>query len=77
MTDCLDVCKFSTFAESPDQAWRDELPRLLESAEAESYDDDPGRRLRHATGRAADAWRGRVPAREVAAAVQAALEVQP
>ena len=61
----------------PPQAWRDELPRLLESAEAESYDDDPGRRLRHATGRAADAWRGRVPAREVAAAVQAALEVQP
>ncbi len=58
------------------QAWRDELPRVLESAEAEAYDGDPGRRLRHATGRAADALRGRVPAREVTAAVREALEVR-
>ena len=31
--------------------WRAMLPRWFEKAEAEAYDDDPGRVLRHATGR--------------------------
>jgi Glu-tRNA(Gln) amidotransferase subunit E-like FAD-binding protein len=53
-------------------AWREVVPRWLEAAEREAYDGRPGRILRHATGRVCDALRGRVPAREVVAAVHAA-----
>ena len=38
-------------------------------AEAECYDDDPGRLLRHAVGYAMEELRGRAPATEVLAAV--------
>jgi glutamyl-tRNA(Gln) amidotransferase subunit E len=57
--------------------WRAMLPRWMEAAEAEAYDGDPGRVLRHATGRVMDAVRGRVPASVVVPAVQAAAEVRP
>jgi glutamyl-tRNA(Gln) amidotransferase subunit E len=50
--------------------WREALPRWLEAAEAETYDGRPDRLLRHATGRAMDALRGRVAAREVVEAVR-------
>jgi glutamyl-tRNA(Gln) amidotransferase subunit E len=52
--------------------WRDMLPRWVEAAEREAYDGDPGRVLRHATGRAMDALRGRVPARVVIEALRPA-----
>ncbi len=57
-------------------AWREGLGRALASAEDEAYDRDPGRVLRHATGRVMDALRGRVPAAEVVAAVRQAAEVR-
>ena len=43
-------------------AWREGLARLVETARQEAYDAADGRMLRHATGRAMDALRGRVPA---------------
>ncbi len=61
-------------AEPP--GWRDMLPRWREAAAREAYDRDPGRLLRHATGRAVDALRGRVPARLVVEAVRATAEVR-
>jgi glutamyl-tRNA(Gln) amidotransferase subunit E len=57
-------------------AWREGLARAIASAEGEAYDRDPGRVLRHATGRVMDALRGRVPAAEVVAAVQQAAQVR-
>ena len=48
----------------------------IASAEDEAYDREPGRVLRHATGRVMDALRGRVPAAEVVAAVRQAAEVR-
>ena len=62
-------------AEPP--GWRALVPRWLEAAEREASDKDAGRILRHATGRAMDALRGRVPARVVVEAVRAAAEVRP
>jgi glutamyl-tRNA(Gln) amidotransferase subunit E len=56
--------------------WRESLPRRVNEAQREAYDRDPGRLLRHATGRAMDALRGRVPARLVVEAVRAAAEVR-
>jgi len=55
--------------------WRAMVGRWLAAAAAEAYDGDRERLLRHATGRAMDALRGRVPAPEVLAAVRASLEV--
>ena len=57
-------------------AWREGLGRAVASAEYEAYDREPGRVLRHATGRVMDALRGRVPADEVVAAVREAAEVR-
>ena len=57
--------------------WRAMLPRWVEAAEREAYDRDPGRILRHATGRVMDTLRGRVPASVVVPAVRAAAEVRP
>ena len=57
-------------------AWREGLARAIASAEYEAYDRDPGRVLRHTIGRLMDALRGRVPATEVAAALQRAAEVR-
>jgi glutamyl-tRNA(Gln) amidotransferase subunit E len=57
--------------------WRDEVSRWLEAADKEAYDRDPGRILRHATGRAMRALRGRVPAEEVVGAVRALARVGP
>jgi Glu-tRNA(Gln) amidotransferase subunit E-like FAD-binding protein len=54
--------------------WRDRLTRWLDDAAAEVYDDDPGRLVRHATGRVMSELRGRVPARSVVEAVRTALE---
>jgi glutamyl-tRNA(Gln) amidotransferase subunit E len=54
--------------------WRDRLPRWLDEAAAQTYDDEPGRLLRHATGRVMTELRGRVPARNVVEAVRARLE---
>jgi len=62
-------------AEPP--GWRALVPRWLEAAGREASDKDAGRILRHATGRAMDALRGRVPARVVVEAVRAAAEVRP
>ncbi|HSD66402.1 MAG TPA: hypothetical protein VLF95_06865, partial [Vicinamibacteria bacterium] len=62
-------------AEPP--GWRAMLPRWVEAAEREAYDRDPGRVLRHATGRVMDTLRGRVPASVVVPAVQAVAEVRP
>jgi glutamyl-tRNA(Gln) amidotransferase subunit E len=56
--------------------WRDGLAGAVEAAESEAYDGDPGRLLRHATGRAMDPLRGRVAAVEVVAAVRQAMEVR-
>jgi Glu-tRNA(Gln) amidotransferase subunit E-like FAD-binding protein len=56
--------------------WRAMLPRWIEGAEKEAYDGDRGRVLRHATGKAMGALRGRVPARLVVEAVRAAAEVR-
>jgi glutamyl-tRNA(Gln) amidotransferase subunit E len=55
--------------------WRDRLPAWVEAAGTEAFDDDPGRLLRHATGRAMRALRGRVPAAEVVETLRAALGV--
>jgi glutamyl-tRNA(Gln) amidotransferase subunit E len=57
-------------------AWREGLARAIASAEHEAYDREPGRVLRHAIGRLMGALRGRVPATEVAAALQRAAEVR-
>jgi len=57
--------------------WRAMLPRWVEAAEREAYDHDPGRILRHATGRVMDTLRGRVPASVVVPAVRAAVEAKP
>lgn len=54
--------------------WREELPRVVADAAREAYDGDPGRLLRHATGKAMDALRGRVPARAVIDAVRGVVE---
>jgi len=54
--------------------WRDRLPGWLEEATARVYDDDPGRLVRHATGRVMNELRGRVPARAVVEAVRTTLE---
>jgi Glu-tRNA(Gln) amidotransferase subunit E-like FAD-binding protein len=55
--------------------WRTELGRWVEAAEREAFDDDPGRVLRHATGCAMRALRGRVPAAEVVETLRASLGV--
>jgi len=55
--------------------WQESLAPRLEEAEAELFDDDPGRLARHAMGRVMSELRGRVPARVVAEAVRAGLEV--
>jgi glutamyl-tRNA(Gln) amidotransferase subunit E len=55
--------------------WRDRLSRWLDEAAAQVYDDDPGRLIRHATGRVMRELRGRVPARTVVEAVRTQLEV--
>ncbi len=52
--------------------WRALLPRWVEAAEREAYDRDPGRVLRHATGRAMGALRGRVPASVLIEALRSA-----
>jgi len=57
--------------------WRAMLPRWVEAAEREAYDRDPGRILRHATGRVMDTLRGRVPASVAVPAVRAAAEARP
>jgi glutamyl-tRNA(Gln) amidotransferase subunit E len=57
--------------------WRAMLPSWMEKAQAEAYNHDHGRFLRHATGRVMDALRGRVPARVVVPVVRAAAEVRP
>jgi hypothetical protein len=56
--------------------WRELVPRWLEAAEREAYDRDPARILRHATGHAMEALRGRVPASVVVLAVRAAATVR-
>jgi Glu-tRNA(Gln) amidotransferase subunit E-like FAD-binding protein len=58
------------------RGWRALVPGWLEAAERDAYDADAGRMLRHATGRAMGALRGRVPARDVVEAVRAAAEVR-
>jgi glutamyl-tRNA(Gln) amidotransferase subunit E len=55
--------------------WRDRLPEWLEEAAAGVYNDDPGRLVRHATGRVMEQLRGRVAARTVVEAVRTLLEV--
>jgi glutamyl-tRNA(Gln) amidotransferase subunit E len=55
--------------------WRAVVLQRCAWAAGEAYDDDPGRIVRHATGRAMDALRGRIPAAEVVAAVRAAAVV--
>jgi glutamyl-tRNA(Gln) amidotransferase subunit E len=55
-------------------SWGERLSRWVEQAERETYGRGPGRRLRHATGKAMASLRGRVPAAAVVAAVKAALE---
>jgi glutamyl-tRNA(Gln) amidotransferase subunit E len=56
--------------------WRDSLPTWFESAEKEAYDREPGRVMRHATGTAMRALRGRVPAAEVISALRASAGVE-
>jgi hypothetical protein len=56
--------------DSEPPGWRAMLPRWLETAEIKAYDRDPGRVLRHATGRIMDTLRNRVPASVVLPAVQ-------
>jgi glutamyl-tRNA(Gln) amidotransferase subunit E len=51
--------------------WRTSVPAWVADAGRETYDADPGRVLRYATGRAADRLRGRVRATEVVDAVRA------
>ena len=63
--------------DSEPSGWRAMLPRWMEKAELEAYDRDPGRVLRHATGKVMDTLRGRVPAGVVVPAVEAAAEVRP
>ena len=52
------------------------LPRWVEAAEREAYDRDPGRILRHATGRVLDTLRGRIPAGVVIEAVRSAAKAR-
>jgi Glu-tRNA(Gln) amidotransferase subunit E-like FAD-binding protein len=54
--------------------WRDRLPGWLDEAASEVYDEDPGRLVRHATGRVMTELRGRVPAGAVVEAVRNTLE---
>jgi Glu-tRNA(Gln) amidotransferase subunit E-like FAD-binding protein len=56
--------------------WRESLHDLLAAAAAAAYDADPGRLVRLAMGRAMDGLRGKVPAAEVARAIQAVLEAE-
>jgi glutamyl-tRNA(Gln) amidotransferase subunit E len=63
--------------DSEPPGWRAMLPRWMEKAEAEAYDHDHGRVLRHATGQVMDTLRGRVPASVVLPALRAAAEVRP
>ncbi|HVO11825.1 MAG TPA: Glu-tRNA(Gln) amidotransferase subunit GatE [Vicinamibacteria bacterium] len=56
--------------------WRATVTSALEVAAREAYDADPGRLARHATGRAMEVLRGRVPAAQVAAAVREAVEAR-
>jgi glutamyl-tRNA(Gln) amidotransferase subunit E len=56
--------------------WRGGLLRAVVSAEREAYDRDPGRVLRHATGKVMDALRGRVAAAEVTEALRLAAEAR-
>jgi glutamyl-tRNA(Gln) amidotransferase subunit E len=60
------------FVEAGD--WMLHLPAWLQEAREESYDDEPGRIARHATGRVLDRLRGRVAAARVHAALLAARE---
>ncbi len=60
----------------PHPGWREEVEGLVAAAGSEVYDRDPGRLRRHATGRAADGLRGRVPVGEILAAVLGLLEVR-
>jgi glutamyl-tRNA(Gln) amidotransferase subunit E len=56
--------------------WRETLGEVVEAARRDAYDARDGRPARLAVGRAMGAWRGRVPAREVIAALAPALETQ-
>ena len=58
-------------------AWRSELPRVVEVAGREAYDKEPGRVLRHASGRALGVLRGRVPAAVVVEALRKLVEQRP
>jgi glutamyl-tRNA(Gln) amidotransferase subunit E len=53
----------------PDLEWRDRLPGVLASVRAGAYSSDPGALLRLAMGAVMPDLRGRVPARDVLAAV--------
>jgi len=55
--------------------WRDVLARAVASARLSLHGRDPDRLQRHATGRAMDELRGRVPAATVVEAVGQAVEV--
>jgi glutamyl-tRNA(Gln) amidotransferase subunit E len=52
--------------------WRAQLPGWVEAAEREAYHRDPGRVLRHATGRVMEALRGRVRASVLIEALRSA-----
>jgi len=69
-----DACRALGLDREP-RGWQESLAPRLEEAEAELFDDDPGRLARHAMGRVMSELRGRVPARVVAEAVRAGLEV--
>ena len=56
--------------------WRAVVPHWVEAAEKEAYDRDPGRILRHATGWAMRALRGRVPAAQVIGMVRQSAGVE-
>ncbi|MCE9637015.1 MAG: Glu-tRNA(Gln) amidotransferase subunit GatE [Planctomycetes bacterium] len=58
--------------DTPAVAWREHVAARVQSAAGETYDADPGRVLRYASGRVTDPLRGRVPAVEVVEAVRAA-----
>jgi glutamyl-tRNA(Gln) amidotransferase subunit E len=60
--------------EPPD--WSGELASAVRAARASAYGRDPGRLARHATGRAMEALRGRVPGAKVDAAVRQAVEAR-
>jgi hypothetical protein len=56
--------------------WRAGLAEWMQAAEREAYDGNRDRLLRHATGKAMDALRGRVFAGLVTEAVRAAVEAK-